>query len=122
MGGASSGKKQREVYVGNLTIGAVTDAMLRELFNGALSHLMPNPELNPPVVNVGMDPSGGPPVPLLGPHPLDMHRGVLGSALGHWISSVQLVGKDPALLSPCLPQCAGEAHQCGPCMPAKPSN
>ena len=58
MGGASSGKKQREVYVGNLTIGAVTDVMLRELLNGALSHLMPNPELNPPVVNVGMDPSG----------------------------------------------------------------
>jgi hypothetical protein len=58
MGGPQSNKKQREVYVGNLTIGAVTDVMLRELFNGALSHLMPNAELNPPVVNVGMDPSG----------------------------------------------------------------
>ena len=58
MGGAASNKKQREVYVGNLTIGAVTDVMLRELFNGALAHLMPNPELNPPVINVGMDPSG----------------------------------------------------------------
>ncbi len=59
MGGAASGKKQREVYVGNLTIGAVTDVMLRELFNGALAHLMPDPQLNPPVINVGMDPSGG---------------------------------------------------------------
>jgi hypothetical protein len=58
MGGAASNKKQREVYVGNLTIGAVTDVMLRELFNGALAHLMPNPELNPPVINVAMDPSG----------------------------------------------------------------
>ncbi|EIE26777.1 hypothetical protein COCSUDRAFT_64653 [Coccomyxa subellipsoidea C-169] len=58
MGGAASGKKQREVYVGNLTIGAVTDVMLRELFNGALAHLMPDPQLNPPVINVGMDPSG----------------------------------------------------------------
>ena len=68
MGGPQSNKKQREVYVGNLTIGAVTDVMLRELFNGALSHLMPNAELNPPVVNVGMDPSGAclpPPLLLL---------------------------------------------------------
>jgi splicing factor U2AF 65 kDa subunit len=53
-----STKKQREVYVGNLTIGVVTDVMLRELFNGALSHLVPDPVANPPVVNAQLDPSG----------------------------------------------------------------
>jgi splicing factor U2AF 65 kDa subunit len=51
-------KKQREVYVGNLTIGVVTDVMLRELFNGALAHLVPDPISNPPVVTASLDPSG----------------------------------------------------------------
>lgn len=51
-------KKQREVYVGNLTIGIVTADMLRELFNGALSSLVPDPITNPPVVSVNMDASG----------------------------------------------------------------
>lgn len=58
MGAGAGGKKQREVYVGNLTIGSVNDVMLRELFNGALAHLMPDAATNPPVVNVAMDPSG----------------------------------------------------------------
>ncbi|KAK9824055.1 hypothetical protein WJX72_007388 [[Myrmecia] bisecta] len=60
MGGAGllSNKKQREVYVGNLTIGVVNDLMLRELFNGALSHLVPDPVANPPVVSAQLDPSG----------------------------------------------------------------
>ena len=58
MGSGGGGKKQREVYVGNLTIGSVNDVMLRELFNGALAHLMPDAATNPPVVNVAMDPSG----------------------------------------------------------------
>ena len=57
-GGLASGKKQREVYVGNLTIGVVTDQMLKELFNGALAHLVPDPIANPPVVNAQLDPSG----------------------------------------------------------------
>ena len=57
-GGLVSGKKQREVYVGNLTIGAVTDNMLRELFNGALAHLVIDPVNNPAVVNASLDPSG----------------------------------------------------------------
>jgi hypothetical protein len=57
-----SNKKQREVYVGNLTIGVVNDVMLRDLFNGALSHLVADPHVNPPVVSTSMDPSGeGPP-------------------------------------------------------------
>lgn len=56
-----SGKKQREVYVGNLTIGAVTDQMLRELFNGALAHLVIDPVNNPAVVNASLDPSGARP-------------------------------------------------------------
>lgn len=51
-------KKQREVYVGNLTIGIVNADMLRELFNGALSSLVPDPVTNPPVVSVNMDASG----------------------------------------------------------------
>lgn len=58
MGAGAGGKKQREVYVGNLTIGSVNDVMLKELFNGALAHLMPDAATNPPVVNVAMDPSG----------------------------------------------------------------
>lgn len=54
----ASNKKQREVYVGNLTIGVVNDNMLRELFNGALAHLVPNAAANPPVISVGLDGSG----------------------------------------------------------------
>ena len=57
-GGLTAQKKQREVYVGNLTIGVVTDNHLKELFNGALSHLVPDPHNNPPVVSAQLDPSG----------------------------------------------------------------
>lgn len=57
-GGLTAQKKQREVYVGNLTIGVVTDNHLKELFNGALSHLVPDPHSNPPVVSAQLDPSG----------------------------------------------------------------
>lgn len=53
-----SNKKQREIYVGNLTIGVVVDTMLRDLFNGALAHLVPDPVANPPVINAALDPSG----------------------------------------------------------------
>lgn len=44
--------------MGNLTIGVVTDVHLKELFNGALSHLVPDPLANPPVVSAQLDPSG----------------------------------------------------------------
>lgn len=44
--------------MGNLNIGAVSDQMMRELFNGALSHLVPDPVTNPPVVSVRLDASG----------------------------------------------------------------
>lgn len=57
-GSMLSNKKQREIYVGNLTIGVVTDVMLKDLFNGALSHLVPDPVNNPPVVTVRLDPTG----------------------------------------------------------------
>ena len=57
-------KKQREVYIGNLTIGVVNDVMLKELFNAALAHLVPDPHINPPVVSTSMDPSGAMPLPL----------------------------------------------------------
>ncbi|KAK9801404.1 hypothetical protein WJX73_006914 [Symbiochloris irregularis] len=56
--GMVAGRKQREVYVGNLTIGVVTDLMLKELFSGALAHYVPDPVGNPPVVNAQLDPSG----------------------------------------------------------------
>ena len=35
------GKKAREVYVGNLAIGMVTEQMLRDFFNTALKGLIP---------------------------------------------------------------------------------
>ncbi len=60
-----SNKKQREIYVGNLTIGVVVDTMLRDLFNGALAHLVPDPVANPPVINAALDPSGLPTVPCI---------------------------------------------------------
>jgi splicing factor U2AF subunit len=50
-------KKQREVYIGNLTIGVVNEQMLRQLFNGALSSLVADPENNPPVVSCQLDPT-----------------------------------------------------------------
>ena len=56
--GVVTGRKQREVYVGNLTIGVVTDVMLKELFSQALAHLVPDPVGNPPVVNAQLDPTG----------------------------------------------------------------
>lgn len=57
-GGLTAQKKQREVYVGNLTIGVVTDNHLKELFNAALSHLVPDPASAPPVLSAQLDPSG----------------------------------------------------------------
>ena len=57
-GGLTAQKKQREVYVGNLTIGVVTDVHLKELFNAALSHLVPDPAAAPPVLSAQLDPSG----------------------------------------------------------------
>lgn len=52
------GKKQREVYVGNLAIGVINEVILREMFNAALAGLVPDPVTNPPVSNVNIDPSG----------------------------------------------------------------
>jgi hypothetical protein len=54
----AANKKQREVYVGNLVIGSVSDLMLRELFNAALAHFVADPVTRPPVVSVTMDGSG----------------------------------------------------------------
>ena len=104
MGGASSGKKQREVYVGNLTIGAVTDAMLRELFNGALSHLMPNPELNPPVVNVGMDPSGRGPSPW---HRIESANGSRDGMNSRWNTAQH---REPRALRGQAAACTADTH------------
>ncbi|KAK3243750.1 hypothetical protein CYMTET_46616 [Cymbomonas tetramitiformis] len=52
---AAMNKKQRELYVGNLTVGLVTPLMLKELFNGALAPLVPDSATNPPCINVGLD-------------------------------------------------------------------
>mmetsp|Transcript_19298 Transcript_19298/g.58285 ORF Transcript_19298/g.58285 Transcript_19298/m.58285 type:complete len:391 (-) Transcript_19298:2914-4086(-) len=72
-GGLNNNKKQREIYVGNLTIGVVTEQLLSDLFNAALIHLVPDAggnlpapgtatdfrnHPNPPVVAVRLDATG----------------------------------------------------------------
>lgn len=52
-------KKQRELYVGNLNPGVVTDNILTELFNGALAHLVADAQCAPPVINARIDPNAG---------------------------------------------------------------
>lgn len=54
----SATKKQREVYVGNLTQGLVTEGLIKELFNKALAALVPNPIQTPPVINANMSGEG----------------------------------------------------------------
>jgi splicing factor U2AF subunit len=51
-------RKQREVYVGNLAIGAINGQLLEEFFDQALSHMVPDPVAAPPVTNVNMDGQG----------------------------------------------------------------
>lgn len=48
------GKKAREVYVGNLAIGMVTENMLRDFFNTAMKGLVPEEANSPSVMNVWM--------------------------------------------------------------------
>lgn len=55
---STTARKSREVYIGNLAIGAVTPEMLTELFNAALAGMVPDPVLEPPVINVKMDATG----------------------------------------------------------------
>ena len=50
-------RKQREVYVGNLAVGIVTEAMLAEVFDSALESLSPD-DAGPPVVGVQIAPDG----------------------------------------------------------------
>lgn len=54
----NGGKKTRELYVGNLAIGMVTDQMLREFFNTALAGLSPEAANGPVVINVWMASDG----------------------------------------------------------------
>jgi len=56
--GVASNKKQREVYIRNLTCGVVSAHILTELVNGALGPLLPDALTNPPVVSVSMDNEG----------------------------------------------------------------
>ena len=51
-------RKQREAYVGNLSMGIITKQLLEEFFNQALSHMMPDPVATPPVININMEPQG----------------------------------------------------------------
>jgi splicing factor U2AF subunit len=55
---ATQARKSREIYIGNLCIGTVTPEMLRELFNAALAGLVPDPNQEPPVIEVKMDNTG----------------------------------------------------------------
>lgn len=48
------GKKTRELYVGNLAIGMVSEHMVREFFNTAMAGLAPEAATQPAVVNVWM--------------------------------------------------------------------
>jgi splicing factor U2AF subunit len=48
------GKKTRELYVGNLAIGMVSEQMVREFFNTAMAGLAPEAAQMPAVVNVWM--------------------------------------------------------------------
>lgn len=48
------GKKTRELYVGNLAIGMVSEQMVREFFNTAMAGLAPECATQPAVVNVWM--------------------------------------------------------------------
>lgn len=57
-GGSSQARRQRELYVGNLSPGVVTESVLRELFNGALAHLVVDPINNPPVISSRVDATG----------------------------------------------------------------
>jgi len=57
LAGSNATRKQREVYVGNLTTGMVSAPLLADLFNRALSTLQPHPA-PPAVVNVNMDSAG----------------------------------------------------------------
>jgi len=56
--GASDNKRQRELYVGNLTTGAVTAQMLKELFAVPLSTIPGHDPAIPPVREARCDPSG----------------------------------------------------------------
>eukprot|EP00958_Prasinococcus_capsulatus_P016235 scaffold1786_cov398-Prasinococcus_capsulatus_cf.AAC.26 len=56
---AQNNKKQREVYVGNLTIGVVSQDMIKELFNSALTAAFPQEcQVGPPVANVQLSGEG----------------------------------------------------------------
>lgn len=54
MANNNGGKKTRELYVGNLAIGMVSEQMLREFFNTALVNLSEEAAAGPVVVNVWM--------------------------------------------------------------------
>lgn len=58
---AAASKTQREVYVGNLTPGVVTDPMLRQLFNATLQAAFPDRcggGTIDPVIHINMAPEG----------------------------------------------------------------
>jgi len=52
----AGGKKARELYVGNLAIGMVTDVVIRDFFNTAMLGVVPEEASQPSVVNVWIAP------------------------------------------------------------------
>lgn len=56
--GSTDNKRQRELYVGNLTVGAVTAQMLKELFAVPLATIPGHDHSIPPVREARCDPSG----------------------------------------------------------------
>ncbi|EDQ87428.1 uncharacterized protein MONBRDRAFT_33340 [Monosiga brevicollis MX1] len=56
--GMGGDRKQRELYIGNLLTGVVTEPVLREFLNAGLSIVCATPETTPPVVKVDMSNEG----------------------------------------------------------------
>ena len=58
-GGGGDSKRQRELYVGNLAVGAVNAGMLKELFTAPLLAIPTSDQSDlPPVMDARVDPAG----------------------------------------------------------------
>eukprot|EP00887_Chlorella_sp_A99_P001501 scaffold8.g1501.t1 len=61
---ATADRKAREIYIGNLAIGIITQELLAEFFNQArgcrcvFASMVPDPTAQPPVVHINMDSTG----------------------------------------------------------------
>lgn len=55
---ATADRKAREIYIGNLAIGIITQELLAEFFNQVFASMVPDPTAQPPVVHINMDSTG----------------------------------------------------------------